>query len=257
MLDITDHNRLHTNRFGIGGNHPPSLIDLAKEAMTALGIFLKDHPVITTEEDARAAKLMKDRADGTIKDMEDERDGLVRPLNTQVAEINGRYRAVREPFSKAVGELRSRMTVFAKAEEAKRQAIAEAAAHAAAEAERIAREAEAAERETIDNASQGDLDADVVSATIAADAAFAEFERAGRAAERAARETHVKIGGGISNSASLRRHEVLTITDWKAAIEEIGLTAALTEAILTAARAYRKANGELPDGITATHERTM
>ena len=105
MLDRTDHNRLAeaTQRhFGIGGNGPPSLIDLAREAMTAVGAFLKDHPTIATEEDARAAKLMKDRADGTIKDMEDERGGLVRPLNTQVAEINGRYRAIRDPFTKTL-----------------------------------------------------------------------------------------------------------------------------------------------------------
>lgn len=260
MLDRTDHNRLAEaaqRRFGIGGNGPPSLIDLAREAMTAVGAFLKDHPTIATEDDARAAKLMKDRADGTIKDMEDERDALVRPLNTQVAEINGRYRAIRDPFTKTLGELRSRLTAFAKAEEQKRAAIAQAAYEAAAELERKAREAEAAEREAIENAALGDLDADVTAANIAADAAFAEFQRADHTAARADRDAKVKIGGGFANALSLRTREVLAVTDWKAAIEDIGLTAALSEAILTAARAYRKANGELPDGITSTNERTM
>ncbi len=50
---------------------------------------------------------------------------------------------------------------------------------------------------------------------------------------------------------------MLTITDVHAAIEDMGVTEPLKEAILTAARAYKKAIGELPDGVTAKQERSV
>lgn len=252
MLDRTDHNRL-----GIGGNGCPSMIELAQGTVSALADFLKDHPVIQSEEEARAAKLLKDRADNAIKDMEDERDKLVRPLNTQVAEINARYRPVRDPLVRIIAELKARLNRFIDGEAKRRQAIAEAAQRVAAERATLARQAEEAEREAKDEASQGVCDVDVAGATITADAAFEAFEKAERAAERAQRETHVKIGGGFAKALSQRTHEVLTIADWQAAIEEMGLTDGIKEAILTAARSYRKTFGELPDGITSTQERSV
>jgi phage host-nuclease inhibitor protein Gam len=245
------------NRFGVGGNNPPDMIAFAQGTMTAVGKFLADHPVIRDEMEAKEAKLLKDRADDAVKDMETERDGLVRPLNEKVAAINGRYRPVRDPLEKIIKELRSRLTKYSLAEEAKREAIAEAARAAAAEAERIAREAEEREREAALEAASGVLDVDIAAATITADAAFAEFERADRTAARADRDTRVRITGGYRNAVSLKTHEVLSVTDWRAAIEEMGLTEPLRDAILTAARAYRKLMGELPDGIAATQERTV
>lgn len=245
--------------------HPAaSLMDMARAAMTRLGAFLKDHPVIQTAEDARAAKIVKDATDGTLKDLEDERTALVRPLNDKVAEINTRYKAIhntdtKRPGSadKLVNELKSRVKVFLDAEEARRAAVEQAANEARAALEAKARAAEAAEREAIDNASLGDCDADVAAASLAADEAFDEFARADRAAARAERDTHVKIGGGIANALSLRNKEVLSVTDWKAAIEAMGLTDAIREAILTSARAYRKNFDELPDGIAVDHDRTI
>ena len=107
MLDRTNHNALHEARFGIGGNNPPDMIALAQGTMTAVGRFLADHPVIQDEIEAKEAKLLKDRADDAVKDMEAERDGLVRPLNEKVAAINGRYRPVRDPLEKIIKELRA------------------------------------------------------------------------------------------------------------------------------------------------------
>jgi hypothetical protein len=279
MLDRTDHNRLAElarARHGIGGNFPPepietpraspaaTLIDLAKAAMSRLGAFLKDHPVIQSEEDARAAKLVKNATDGTLKDLEDERTALVRPLNEEVAKINATYKAIhntdaKKPGSadKLVNELKARVKVFLDAEEKRRAEIAQAAYEAAAAKEAAAREAEAAERDAIENASLGDFDADVGAASLAADAAFEDFAKADRAAARADRNAHVKIGGGIANALSLRNREVLTVTDWKAAIDAMGLTEAIRDAILSSARAYRKNFDELPDGISADHERTI
>lgn len=253
MLNISD------NRLGIGGNRPPSAIELVGSGDTAaaLSAFLKDHPVILTEEEAREAKLLKDRADAAVKDLEDERDALVRPLNEQVRTTNDRYRQVREPLAKIIGEIKTRLTAFARAEEQRRHAAAEAARRAAEEAARQAREAEERERQAAEEAAAGVFDVDVGGAIEDADAAFNAFRKAGRAAERAERATHVRIAGGHNKAISLRTHEVLTVTDAHAAIEEMGLTDNIRDAILTAARTYRKAFGELPEGIAATLERTI
>jgi hypothetical protein len=260
MLDRTDRNRLDeagNARFGIGGNHPPGMIELAQGTISALADYLRDHPVISTEEEAREAKLLKDRADLAIKDMEDERDRLVRPLNTQVAEINGRYRPVRDPLTRVIAELKGRLTKFVQGEERRRQALAEAAQRVAAEKALLARQAEEAERAAKEEAEQGVCDVDVGGAITDADHAFADYEKAERTAARAERDTHVKIGGGFGRALSQRTHEVLTITDVHAAIDDMGLTEPLREAILTAARAYRKAIGELPDGIVSHQERSL
>lgn len=260
MLDRTDHNRLAqaaASRLGIGGNGPPSQIELAQGTLSALADFLKDHPVISTEDEARAAKLLKDRADLAVKDLEDERDDLVRPLNTQVAEINGRYRPIRDPLTRVIAELKGRIGRFIEGEAKRRQALAEAAQRVAAEKALLARQAEEAERAAKEEAEQGVCDVDVGGAITNADAKFADYEKAERAAERANRDTHVKIGGGFGRALSQRTHEVLTITDVHAAIDDMGLTEPLREAFLTAARAYRKAIGELPDGIKSTQERSL
>jgi hypothetical protein len=49
----------------------------------------------------------------------------------------------------------------------------------------------------------------------------------------------------------------LTVTDWQAAITELGLTDLIRDAILTSARAYRKTFRELPEGIVATYDRSL
>jgi len=260
MLDRTDHNRLAklaADRHGIGGNSPPTMIELAGGTLSALADFLRDHPVIQTEDEARAAKALKDRADLCVKDLEDERDGLVRPLNQEVKAINDRYRPVRDPLTRIISELKGRIARFIQGEERRRQALAEAAGRVAAEKALLARQAEEAERAAKEEASQGVCDVDVGGAITQADVAFSDYEKAERAAERAERETHVKIGGGFGRALSQHTRKVLTITDVHAAIDDMGLTEPLKEAILTAARAYYKAIREWPDGIVETKERSV
>jgi hypothetical protein len=90
-----------------------------------------------------------------------------------------------------------------------------------------------------------------------ADEAFSTFERQSRFADRAERDTKVKIGGGFGASVGLRNSETLQVDDALKAIVIIGITDRIREAILTEARAYRKANGRLPDGISAQTERKL
>lgn len=249
MLDIT-------NREAIGSNHPPSPIQLAKEAATALSSWLTDHPVIQSQEDAREGKLQIDRVKSNLDDMERERDGKVRPLNEQVAGINAAYRTPRTILEDLLVILKTRLTSYARELERQRMAAAEAAEAKRAEAERIARELDRKAQEAALEAQEG-VCVDIGQATIEADQAFAAFEKAGREAARAEAATHVRIAGGYGRAISMRTVEALTVTDWQAAIEDIGLTHDIVDAILKGARAYRRENHELPAGITSTDDRKI
>jgi len=121
----------------VGGNNPPSPIEMAKSLQQLLSDWMKDHPVILTEDEARAAKPLIDRAKAAMDEIEAERDVKVRPLNDKVAEINTEYKAVhnidpKKPgtFNKIFNELKPRVADYLRKEEQKRLI-------AAAEARRI------------------------------------------------------------------------------------------------------------------------
>jgi hypothetical protein len=252
------------NREVVGGNHPPSPIEMAESVQQLLSDWMKNHPVIQTEDEARAAKPLIDRAKAAMDEIEAERDGKVRPLNDKVAEINAEYKAVhntdpKKPgaFNKIFNELKARVADYLRKEEQKRLIAAAEARRIQEEAERQAREAEERERQALHGASLGEVDVDVAAVTKEADEAFSAFERQSRFADRAEKDTKVKIGGGFAASVGLRNSEVLQVDDALKAIVVIGVTERIREAILTEARAYRKANGRLPDGVSATTERKL
>lgn len=240
-----------------GHNNPPDMTVMAGECMDTLSSWMGDHPVIESEEHAREAKRLVDRAELCMKDLEDERDGKVRPLNTQVKEINDHYRPSKTALKTVAGTLEERLTAFMVAEENKRVAIAAEAARVADEAERAAREAERAEQAAIADANSGVLDVDIKAAVVDADDAFSRFKKAERQAQVAEKETKVRIGGGLLRTTTLRTKETLYVVDAISAINAIGLTVDITEAILKAARTYRKLHEELPPGVKATYERTI
>jgi hypothetical protein len=247
-----------------GHNNPPGPIEMAGETIKDISDWMKEHPVVETEEDARLAKPLIDRAKAALEELEIERDNKVRPLNTQVATINAQYKALhntdpKKPalYDRVLNELKGRVAAFLIAEEQRRLAAAEEARKKAVEAGRVAREAEAAEAEALASASVGELDVDVAAVTADADSKFADFERESRFAARADRDTKVKIGGGFKNAASLRTVETLHLDSYNKALKAIGPHAKIEEAILMAAREFRKANGQLPDGVSATTERVL
>jgi hypothetical protein len=247
----------------VGDNNPPGPIDHAQSVVDDINTWLSDHPVIENEEQAREAKPYLDRAKAALEEIESERDGKVRPLNEQVKSINETYKALhntdaKKPgrFDKIVVELKARVAAFMLREEEKRRIAAEEARKAQEEAERIAREAEAKETEALENAKAGEV-VDVAEVTKEADEAFSEFERQSRFAARAERDTKVKIGGGFDRSASLRSVETLHLESYSKALKAIGPQDGIRDAILSAARVYRKEFGELPDGVTATYERKL
>lgn len=258
----------------MGGNQPPSAIELTRPVIEALGTFLKDYPVITNETESREAKVVLDRTVIALQGVEKERDDKVRPLNEQVKDINTDYHKFHNTNDKKPGlwdtlvkELKIRLTAFAREEETKRQAKLAAARKLLEDAERKAREADAAAREAAATAAQGVCGEDFAGAAEQADTAFNAYEKAGRVVQRAEKDTKVRIVGGMNNALSLRNVETLSVTDWKAAIEAIGfnddpdepfrLPKELADMICKLARTYRNAFGELPPGIAATHDRRL
>lgn len=242
-----------------GGNNPPSIIDGAWSTYRDVSAWLANNPVIEDEEAAKGAKLFWDRSKAALGDLESERDGLVRPLNTQVKEINGKFKEVSEPLGKLRDTLQSRMSAWALAEERRKAAIAEAARQAAEEAERVARAAEAAEQEAIANAAEGEF-TDVGDAIGEANAAFGDYQAASLAAARAERDVKGRIAGGFGRAFSVKTTETLRVVDALAVVRSlVEKTGAVPEkveaALLTAARDYRKTFGALPGGVAVEHSR--
>jgi hypothetical protein len=249
----------------VGHNKPPEALDFAPETMAALSAWMAEHPAIQTEDDAREAKKLLDRARGCTGDIEAERVKQVWPLNEQVNLINATYKAVhntdsRKPgtLDKVTNELKARLATYISAEEERRWVEAEAKRLAAKEAERQALAAAVRQADAIDNARAGELGVDVTQVVVDAAALVNAAEKALRASAIADKETNVKIGGGWGKALSLRTKETLIVEDAYLALHSIGLdNETIRAAILTAAREYRKAHGKLPAGVTSITERNL
>ena len=251
----------------IGANNPPGPVEWGRNTMHEINLWLTDHPAVLTEDDAKAAKLLLDRAKSALEAIEAERDGKVRPLNEQVSSINAEYKALHNPdgkksgkwgvFDRIANELKDRFASYLKTEEDKRLAAAREAERIAQAALEAARDAEAKERESIENARAGEIGVNVAEVVQEADAAFKAFEKAERVAEIAAVDTRFKVGGGFLRSTGLRTNKVLVLNDVEAAIKEIGLTEKIREAVISSARDYRKLRGVLPKGVSEIEERVL
>lgn len=241
----------------IGHNRPPSAIDDAQACSKSLSDYLAAHPVVQTEDDARKAKLFLDRGTNTLAELEAAEKKETAPLYKSWKAAIAKYKPATDHLTKIIDQVKARLTVFARAEEERRVAAAEAARKIAEEAERVAREAERVEAEAKENASLGEVGVDVGAAIETADTTFSQFERANRVAELAERDSHVRIGGGLGRVSTLRTKETLVLEDAVKAIAETGVTEKIREAVLSSARDYRKLHGKLPTGVKATTERVI
>lgn len=235
-------------------NYPPDMTATASDVMNQMSDWLSENPVIQEEHQAREAKLYLDRGKLCIQDLEAERDSKVRPLNEQVAATNAYYKESREPLRRVLDILGGRLHDFIRAETEKREAIAEAARKKAEEAKRLAREAEEEERNKLEDAAAGELDIDVAKVTGDADQKFSDFQRAQREVALAERETRVKIGGGIGRAIGLREKETLVLDNIRAALDDLGVTEDIREAVLKGARTFKRLHNRLPKGVSSTWE---
>ena len=238
------------------GHNRASPQDLADDALSDLGKFLSDHPIIEAGS-IKEGTLFAERVRKTLADMEDARKTETGPLNEQVKEINGRYRTARGPLENLYTTLRIRLTDYTAREEARRIREAEEKRLAAQAAEMEARRAEEAEIEAKQNSSLGEV-VELAERVVEADQAFSEYERANRAAAVAERDTHVRLPSQLGGHAmSMRTIETLTVDSAVDAVMAIGAHKKITDAILTAARDYRRQHGELPPGVSATYSRSI
>jgi hypothetical protein len=240
-----------------GHNKPPSTIEFSHETVRALDAWMAEHPVIQSEEEAREAKLLHDRAFNADKDMDAERAAQVKPLNDQVKQINEQYREPRSRLQTAISLLLARIDGFRQAEEARRHAEAEEKRRAAEEAQRIADEAARRALEAKENADAGEIGLSVIAAEVEAKNAQQAALVAERVADRADKNQSVRVAGGFRRALAARTRETLCLDDAHAAIDSIGVTDKIREAILSSARDYRKQFGELPDGVNAETERAI
>lgn len=238
-----------------GDNNPPEMLEIARQATRSISEWFAEHPVIASEEEAREIKLQIDRAKLCLRDLEDDRDQKVRPLNEQVNAINSGHRAVRRPLGTLLDHMLEALDLFIKGEEVKRIEAAMEAQRKAREAEEAAREAERLEREQIENAQLGEVGVDIAAAVQEADEAFRDFEKAERDALRAIKDAKVKIAGGFTRAITIKEREVLNVDDAAAAILDMGLSDGVKNAILTSARSFRRLHNRLPNGVSATIER--
>jgi hypothetical protein len=241
----------------IGHNAPPSAIDDARRAFKDISHFLAEIPVIETEETAREAKLVLDRGKATLGELDDARIAESKPLHEAWKACLEKYKGPTEYLTRLVDELKARLSTFLRAEEARRQAEADAKRRTAEEAIRVAREAEEAEQAAKEDASLGEVGVDVGTVIEQADTAFSAAVKADRQANVAERDAHVKLGGGFGRAAALREKETLVVEDGIAALTAIGMTVDIEAAIIKSARAYRKLKGELPAGVIAKVERAL
>lgn len=251
-------------RLQIGGNNPPSPIEIAKGTMAALSDWMKENPVIQDEVKAREAKLLCDRAKASLEEVEQERDKKVRPLNEKVSEINAQYKSFHNTDAKRPGvfdkifiELKARINAFLVIEEEKRKTQAAEAARIADAKDLIAREAEQRERDALSSAAVGELDIDVAALTAETDLAFADRNKSVHAAAIAERDTHVRLGGGFGRAMSLKNKETLILDDAFKALADLGVTEKIREAILSDARAFRKINDKLPNGVSISTSQSV
>jgi hypothetical protein len=250
-------------RAAVGDNLPKAAqsIEAARETYASIAAFLKSAVVIQDEETAKQAKLFLDRGLGAVADLEKDLDAEATPLRKIWMDCRAKFTPAIESFTKPLIELRQRMTVYALAEEAKRKAVLDAARLEAEKLRLAAMEAERMERETKDNASVGDLEADVGAAIQEADEKFAAFKAADNAAARAYRDAEdTTIRGGFARGVGLKTKKSLVVADHAAAmlaLAALPLTDGIRDEIIKAARAYQKLNKALPPGVTEETERKI
>ena len=246
-----------TARHAIGGNQPPPPTQFADETFAALSKWLLDHPAITADDVAREAKLFLDRANATLKDVEEARDREAKPLWQKWQDARARYAPSLDKLGELVKQLKARMTAWALAEEKRRNAEAKEAARVAEAARQAALEAERKEREAIENAAVGDFEADVGAAIATADDAFEAAKRAEHQAQIAERDSHVRIGGGFSRVSTLRTHKSIVIDDAVAAVTALWPNEKIRDAIISAARTHKTLHGTLPAGVHEVEEKRI
>jgi len=252
------------NAYAVAVMAKTSAIASAKDALPLLKAYIADNPVIQGAEQLQEAGVWIESARRTVAALEDERLAKVAPLNAATDAINEPYRVVRQEIEGTkkipglLGILVDRWNAGEKAERKRREAIAEAARLEAEEAARIAQALIDQANEGIARADVGECDVDVGGMVIDAKAAMRDANVLDRTANRAERETKVRVASQFGGRALAPHSEtILTIDDPCKLITAMGLSERTADSLRTDARAFFKATGEWPEGLTATKDRSI
>ncbi len=240
-----------------GHNQPPSHLEMTHDVIEALAVWLDQVPVVETHEEAKVAAELIKRANIAMKELDAERDGLVRPLNMKVKQVNGEYKLVSVPLARCAGEVKQRMIAFLRAEEARRGVAAREAREHAEAVQKAAQEAAGRAHEATENAAAGELGTGTAKAIAAAIDAAGEAAHAAHAADIAEKDVKTRVSTGFGSAIGLRNVENLVIDNHISAIMTMWPCTKLYDAILSAARDYRKEHGSLPKGISIQTERKL
>jgi hypothetical protein len=233
-------------------------IDFARDLMEQVNAFLREHPVIQSEDEYREGAKLATLANKCLADADAERKTELAPHALEVGKINHRYKERTEPLRELLKVLDQRDTAFAREEEQRRAAEAAEKRRLADEAIAKAQEAEATAIEAISDAESGVVGVDMASVGKEHRGAILEAAQRLREAERAERDLTFRVRTAPGERAvSMRNKEVLTLTDPVACITAMGLTEDVREAILSDARKWRKLKGALPPGVVSTINRSL
>jgi hypothetical protein len=232
--------------------------DYAADILAQLNAFLKDHPVIQTEEEYREGAKLSKLAGKCLADVDDERKAELAPLHLQVGNINHRYKERTEPLRELVKVLDQRDTAFAIAEEKRRQEEAAEKRRLAEEARLAAMAAVSKIGEALDDSEAGVVGIDIAAVHADANKAMKASDRADREAARAERNTTFRVRTAPGERAtSMRSREELTLSDPVAALTAMGITESVREAILKDARQWKRLKGEYPPGVIVNIVRSL
>jgi hypothetical protein len=237
-------------------NSASPAIDAAKDATTGLNAFLTDAPKIDAAN-AKEGGAWVERVRIALAELEDERKSKADPLYARWKAVGEPYSRVAKPLERLFGELKRRVSEHFNAVEAARRAEAERLRAEAEAKERAAREAEAREADAIAAVDVGVCE-DYGDAIEKADEAFADYRVADRDAARAERDVTARITSIVGGRpVSMRTKRVLVVDDPVAAVKAMWPNERIEDAIRKAAKDFEDAFGELPAGVTATHERGL
>lgn len=241
-------------------NYSPAIY--AAELAQELEAYLNEHPsgdAMSMEEAAEGSKLSH-RAKKCMQDIDAERTDKVAPLNAQVKAINDEAKAAATPLVSGRDILDTRLQSFVQAEEGRRAQKAEEAREVAQQAAEAVQRTFEAVKESETGAAAGTMDVDLLADVRRHDETMALLDKASDHLKRMEREITVRLPQGFGDRVrTARTEEEPEITDIILAIQSIGLTAKIRDAILSSARAWKKTNGGLqwPPGIHGVKTRRL
>ena len=239
---------------GIGDNIPPEPINEAFDALQArtselvdaANAWLNDCPTILTEDQAGRASDFVSQLTKQIKAVEDERKKQKQPHVDAAKAVDNTFRPLTTMLDTAKQLLRPVLTRWLQKKEQERQ---EAERAAAAEAERLRKEAEEAARKA------EEAKGNVVGATIAAEQAKEDAEEADKQAQQVSR-SRVGIKGDYSErSRGLRTVKRAEITDLDKALNHYKTREEVRDLIIRLASADARAGAKRIPGIKIVEER--